>query len=155
MSLVLFILPQLVVKFIHKEPKFDSSIIYLIFAASLPLIWIFLPKEILGTRSVNFIQHAVGGGVAVGFVSIYFIHSFRHILDYLNKFPVQLIFVYALVSMFGVANEILEFTLDFFKIGIFSSDRYDTWFDMVANTMGAISIFLIYKIFIGFGRDKE
>lgn len=147
MSVFLFVVPQLVVKVLNKKPAIDRDIIYLVFAFCLPLIWIFLPKEILHTRGVNFVQHALGGGVAVGFVSIYLIQSLKENFPLLGKFPVQIIFVYALVCMFGVGNEILEFVLDLFDVGIFSADRYDTWFDLVANTSGAATIFILYKIF--------
>lgn len=147
MSLTLFVTPQLAVKYLTKDVKIDSNIIYLVFAFLLPLIWLFLPKEVLENRQVNFLQHAIGGGVAVGFVAIYFIRSLSSVQPLLKKFPFQILFVYALVSMMGVANEVLEFLLDLAKVGIFSSDRYDTWFDLVANTSGAFLVFLIYKIF--------
>lgn len=146
MSLCLFIVPQLVVKKITNQAKLDKNIVYLVFACLLPLFWMFLPRELLHTREINFLQHAVGGGVAVGFVAIYFLKTLRDHLPFLKNFFVQFVFVFALVSSMGVVNELLEFALDFFKIGIFSSDRYDTWFDIVANTSGAMLIFLLYKI---------
>lgn len=145
MSLILFVVPQVFVKFVIKETRFDSSIIYLVFAFILPLVWVFVPKEIIHLRNINFIQHAVGGGVAVSFISIYLIKNLKEKFPLLNNFLVQLILVYALVSMLGVANELLEFLLDYLKVGIFSADRYDTWFDLLANTIGAIGLFTIYS----------
>jgi hypothetical protein len=62
-----------------------------------------------------------------------------------GNFIFQAAFVYVCVSAFGVANELLEFLLDWFKIGIFSADRYDVWFDLTANTLGAFSVFLLHK----------
>ncbi len=155
MALAFFIVPQLVVRVFNNEPKIDSSIIYLIFAFCLPLIWIFLPRELLHTREINFLQHAVGGGVAAGFVSIYLIKSLKDKYPLLRKFPFQVTFLFAIVSMLGVTNELLEFLLDLFEIGIFSSDRYDTWFDLVANTSGAITIFLIYFGLIGWREERS
>ncbi len=155
MALAFFIVPQLVVRVFNNEPKIDSNIIYLIFAFCLPLIWMFLPKELLHTREVNFLQHAVGGGVAAGFVSIYLIKSLKHNYPLLRRFPFQIVFLFAIVSMLGVTNELLEFTLDFFNIGIFSSDRYDTWFDLVANTSGAFTIFLVYFGLIGWRTSEQ
>jgi hypothetical protein len=143
MSLVFFVVPQLAVKFVDKVSKIDSTIIYLVFAACLPLIWIFLPKEILHTREINFVQHAVGGGVAVAFVAFYLIQNLKSKFVILDNFLVQFLFLYALVSMLGVGNEMLEFTLDFLGVGIFSADRYDTWFDLFANTVGAVTVFLL------------
>lgn len=153
MALIFFIVPQLIVRFLNQEPKVDSNIIYLIFAACLPLIWIFLPRELASVRQVNFLQHMIGGGVAVAFVSIYFIKSLRENYPIFKNPIFQLFFVYALVSMLGVANEILEFMLDRLKVGIFSTDRYDTWFDLTANTVGAISLYFIY--FIGSNISKK
>lgn len=144
MSVIFFIVPQLIVRVLNKEPKVDTNLLYLIFAACLPLIWIFVPKSLAGVREINFIQHFVGGGVACGFVSIYFIKSLRQNYPLLKNFIFQIFFVYALVCMLGVANELLEFSLDVLKVGIFSSDRYDTWFDLTANTTGAILLYLIY-----------
>lgn len=146
MSTVFFIVPQLVVRFVNNVPKLDRTIIYLIFASILPLIWIFLPKEVLTMREVNFIQHAVGGGVAVGFVAIYFIKNFRERFSVFNNILFQLLFVYALVSMLGVGNELLEFLLDYLDIGIFSADRYDTWFDLLANSTGALGVFICWAL---------
>lgn len=146
MALILFIVPQLIVRFVEGQPKVDSSVLYLVFAFCLPLIWIFLPKEILEFRSVNFIQHAVGGGVAVGFVSIYFIKNFKEKYLFFNNFFGQLLFVFAVVSMLGVTNELLEFLLDYSGVGIFSADRYDTWYDLLANTSGALGVFLAWVI---------
>jgi hypothetical protein len=146
MALIFFIVPQLVVKVFKKEEKIDSSIIYLVFASILPLIWIFVPKEIWDMREINFLQHAIGGGVATGFVCIYLIKNLENHFPVLKKFPIQVLFVYGAVSILGVSNELLEFLLDTLKIGIFSSDRYDTWFDLLANTSGALCLFLLYKL---------
>lgn len=155
MSLTLFIIPQLVVRIVFKEPRINSTILYLVFAFCLPLLWIFLPRELLSLREVNFIQHAVGGGVAVGFVSIYFIQNFKERFSVFQYFPFQILFVYALVSMFGAANELLEFLLDWLKIGIFSSDRYDTWYDLLANTSGAFAIYLVMYVVHKFWGHKS
>lgn len=150
MSVTLFVVPQLVVRAFNREPNIDSNIIYLFFASILPLLWILVPKEIVAVREVNFIQHSVGGGVAVGFVCIYLIKSLKEKYPLLGRFPVQIILLYALVSSLGVANELLEFSLDILKVGVFSSDRYDTWYDLVANTCGAFVIFFLFLPIIYF-----
>jgi hypothetical protein len=147
-GLILFIVPQLVVKHIYKEPKIDLNIFFLVLAFALPIIWILLPfsREILNIRYVNFIQHALAGGVAVGFVGIYFINTLRPSFPVFRNFAFQFIFIYALICMFGVANELAEFSLDYLGIGIFSADSYDTWYDLIANTFGGFSLFFVYKI---------
>jgi hypothetical protein len=118
---------------------------FLIFLSlCLPLIWQFIPLHILRTREVNFAQHALGGGFAVALGCIYII------LYYFDKYTLfkntlfQALFIYFTVSAFGSLNEMLEFALDFLGVGIFSADRYDTWYDIVANTSGALAAFTIF-----------
>lgn len=149
MSATLFILPQLFIRFTLGYPVWDKRIRFLLYAAAIPFLWYLLvPKELNDIRYINFLQHAVGGGVAVGFVSLYFISVFRekfHSVIVWNSFFFQAVFVYMCVSAFGVANEILEFLLDFVGIGIFSADRYDVWFDLTANTIGSFTVFIVYS----------
>lgn len=155
-GLVLFVVPQLVVKHVYKEPKFNLNILFLVFAFALPVIWILLPfsRELSNIRYVNFIQHALAGGVAVGFVTIYFISTFKKDFPVFRNFAFQFIFLYALICMFGVANELAEFTLDYFGLGIFSADSYDTWYDLIANTFGGFSLFIVYKILVFLDSKK-
>jgi hypothetical protein len=146
MSLSLFVLPQLLVKFLKGEVKFGKNTRFLVYAGLLPSLWYLLvPQNLNDIREINFLQHAIGGGVSVGLVAIYLINEFKKEHPFFSYFLVQLFVVYFLVSGFGVANEVLEFLLDYIKIGIFSADRYDTWFDLIANTSGGLSVFLLYK----------
>lgn len=145
MSLTLFVIPQIVTKILKDKPSFDANVLYLLLAATLPLIWVFVPDEIIENRAVNFLQHSLGGGVAVGLVSVYFIKTLKEEFKMLNAFVVQVFVFYALVSMLGVANELLEFFLDYFNLGVFSADRYDTWYDLLANSLGAMFVFIMYK----------
>lgn len=145
MSLIIFITPQLLVSFLNKGPKVDKNIIYLFFAFIFSFIWLFLPREISHVREVNFLQHFVGGGLASGLVTIYLVRTLGGKYEVFKNFFFQFVFLYALVCSLSVANELLEFFLDYFKYGIFSSDRYDTWFDLFANTSGALLIFATYK----------
>ena len=74
MSATLFIVPQLVVRFVLGNPVWDKRVRFLFYAATLPIAWfLFVPKELNDIRQVNFLQHMIGGGVSVGFVSLYFI----------------------------------------------------------------------------------
>lgn len=153
MSLTLFILPQLLIKFIFKETVWDKRVRLLLYAAVLPMFWFLsIPQELQKIREMNFIQHALGG-VSVGLISLYFISIFSEKLGVagspmivFKKFWFQALFVFVCVSAFGVANELLEFLLDWAGIGIFSADRYDVWFDLTANTLGAFVVFLAYRL---------
>ena len=158
MSLTLFVLPQLIVRFTLGYPIWDKRVRFVFYAAVLPIAWyIFIPKELQDIRQVNFLQHAIGGGVAIGFISLYFISIFKEKIPLWQDsvkhsnpvflFILEAVFVYALVCIFGVANEMLEFLLDHLGIGIFSADRYDTWYDLLANTSGAAMVFIVYKLY--------
>ena len=81
---------------------------------------------------MNFVMHAVGGGVASSLM-------FQHVKRQLGwRFTAlqEFMFVFAFVSAFGVLNEIAEATLDFIGFGMFSLDRFDTWLDLIANSTG-------------------
>lgn len=147
MSLALFVVPQLLVRFLLGQPVWTKDIRYLVYGSAIPFLWYLLvPREMNDLREINFLQHMIGGGVAVGFISIYIINSLSLKFDFLQNFFFKIIFVYALVSSFGVANELLEFALDYTGVGIFSADRYDVWFDLTANTTGAFLVFFIHFI---------
>ena len=146
MGLALFSGPQIVLYTTNRKFVFDRTFVYLLLAFILPTLFMFLPESIAHLRYINFVQHSVGGGLAVGLVAIFLIENLKSNFKMMENFFVQLLFVYFLVCGLGVANEIFEFTLDLLKVGIFSADRYDTWYDLVANTTGALGIFVIYKL---------
>ncbi len=180
-GLILFILPQLIIFLVYKKyhPEESGNIkeknieiikyvilnkntLLLLLAFCLPIIWNFFPIETLKLRWVNFFQHAIGGGVAVGLSAVYIMNHLRNIRDLNPNFNIfkstlfQFIFIYIIVSAFGCANEILEFTLDALRVGTFSADRYDTWYDIVANTTGGIFVFILYRIYyLGFNIFKS
>jgi hypothetical protein len=99
------------------------------------------------SQKMNFVMHAVGGGVACALM-------FQHIKAQMKwKFTrfQELMFLLAFVSVFGVINELAEFSLDTLGFGRFSIDRIDTWLDLLANSSGA----LIGHLFIlGFYKPK-
>jgi hypothetical protein len=154
MGLFLAVWPVWVVKSVHnyfgiqktwKELVISRWSIFLLIALFLPMIWQFVPHALKDLRWVNFIQHGVGGGVAVALGCLYMIENFKDKLDFFNNRIFQMIFIFACVSSLGVLNEILEFTFDALRIGIYSNDRYDTWFDLVANSIGALLTFAFYQ----------
>jgi len=98
-------------------------------------------KNIFGLSFANFGLH-FGGGMACGLIFEYFLQVFDKLQVKLN-FLTQLILLYFLVSGLGVGSELLEFLLDLVGNLPFSTDRFDTWFDLTANTIGAISIWLV------------
>lgn len=156
MGIVLAALPILIVKSIYKYFGINvnwksliasKSSIFLLIALLLPMFWQFIPHDFKELRWVNFLQHGVGGGVAVALGCLYMIGHFKDKLEFFNSRIFQMVFIFMCVSSLGVLNEILEFTFDALRIGIYSNDRYDTWFDLVANSTGALATFIIYQFF--------
>jgi hypothetical protein len=88
----------------------------------------------LNTGYSNFLLHFFGGGVVSVLWWRYFNTHFLLARTWLQDF----MYVWALVCMMGVANELFEFFLDSTLGYQFSFDRYDTWWDLVANSLGAI-----------------
>jgi hypothetical protein len=164
MGVTLFIIPIFVVflvKFFYLKKEQNNldlfletiktpKIILLLISFLLPIFWLTIPLTLLKLRFINFLQHSIGGGVAVTFSIIFVIESLKKDFKILNNFFIQFLIIFFVVSGFGVLNEILEFILDFLKIGIFSADRYDTWYDLLANTFGGIFAFIFYRFYILF-----
>ena len=108
MGLILFLGPQIVLYTTNKKVIFDRTFVYLLLAFILPASFMFLPDSIAHLRYINFIQHSVGGGLAVGLVSIFLIENLKSEFGILENFLAQMLFVYFLVCGLGVANEIFE-----------------------------------------------
>lgn len=52
--------------------------------------------------------------------------------------------LFALVCTLGVANELFEWLL--FESGHMPNGITDTTYDLVANTLGAVTVFLVYTV---------
>lgn len=126
------------------------------FASLLPVVYtvlseiyvrVFSYPELKSEVLLNFLQHSIGGGVAVGLISFYLYQNFKSQLPWLRDWRIKLVFLLGIVSIFGVANEIIELTLDLMNFSQYSRDRFDTWIDLVANTTGALLAFYIAQVF--------
>lgn len=96
---------------------------------------------------LNFLQHSIGGGVAVGLISFYLYQNFKAQIPWIKDWRIKLFFLIGIVSIFGVANEIIELALDLMNFSEYSRDRFDTWIDLVANTTGALLAFYLAQVF--------
>ena len=67
--------------------------------------------------------------------------NFKFQLPWLKDWRIKLIFLVGIISIFGVANEVVELILDLLNFSQYSRDRFDTWIDLVANTSGALVSF--------------
>lgn len=97
----------------------------------------------VGTRNesmtANFFQHAVGGGFVTGLLTLSVLHSFKLRLSKLETVTI----IIASVSVFGIANELLEFFLQSTTSLRFANDAADTWRDLTANMSGAMLASLV------------
>lgn len=99
----------------------------------------FIPDIGISSETTTFQQHFVGGGIYSALLYIYF----KHIFGLNRKGLTDIACLFAWVSSFGVASELLEFTLT--KLGLAHIPTGDTDWDLLANTAGA---FLCYTAYI-------
>jgi hypothetical protein len=91
------------------------------------------------SQTDTFTMHATGGAVAT---ILFFYAAAVYRLKFANVW-IALAAVYFFVSGLGVLNEILEFLLDTF---VYEISNYDTWWDLVANTIGGIVAFMVFRL---------
>jgi hypothetical protein len=96
-----------------------------------------LPEPHITSESITLAQHFVGGGFISALYFVYFISRLSVKLPFWG----YLLLLYPFVSMMGVTNELLEFTAT--KLGIYALDGSDTWWDLLANTLGAYVLLLL------------
>ena len=99
----------------------------------------------------NFVQHTIGGGMAVGIGFFYLKQQFKTTYNW----RIELILLFGLVSALGCINELAEFAADNLGFGIFSFDRQDTWRDIAANSLGAVLAYVLIKVCYGFLFKKK
>ncbi len=88
----------------------------------------------------NRFLHVFGGGV-MGILLCYLAVRDNRIKVNYWQF---VIFSFLVVLSLGVANEILEFILQFTVYFTFSANSYDTWWDLSSNVAGALLALLIF-----------
>jgi hypothetical protein len=116
----------------HRAPVWLSSLAAVIFFISF-----YLPDVHISPETSTFQQHLVGGGMYCAVLYAYI----KKLLGWRFYWPIDFIILLAWVSAFGVANELLEFSL--VKSHIMTIDISDTSWDLLANTIGA---FLSYGV---------
>lgn len=101
----------------------------------------FLPSPLIDGRNTAFMTHLIGGGVYCGLLWLY---TKRH-LHWKASWLLELITLFAFVSAFGVANELFELFIVHFKF-VTSLNLTDTSWDLLANTLGALLFWVVYKV---------
>lgn len=145
-----FVLAYLFTTFFPKDtthlprPPFFSLMI--IIFTSIIAFWIsfIIPDPALGNRFL----HAIGGGF-MGFLTCFLV--VRDKAYTITQFQF-LVFSFLLVTALGVANEILEYVLQIFFGFISNKSLYDTWLDLISNTIG---ILVAATCFVPFVNKKS
>lgn len=141
--LLLTVLPSMVKQY-KGEPKQYMPWLYV--ACVLYAISWWLPSPYIEGRDTSFMTHLIGGGVFTGLVWYYIKQSLKwHAAWYIEAFS-----LFALVSAFGVANELLEIVLYLF--GRMPHGISDTSWDLLANTLGAL---LFYGMYVALFRKQK
>lgn len=99
----------------------------------------FVPSPLIDGEDTQFMTHFLGGGIFTGFVWLYI----RRELKWKQSVVLELLSLYALVSMLGVTNELFELLIT--QIGLVRLTPCDTWWDLFANTAGALTFWLLYR----------
>lgn len=113
----------------------------LLIAGALFFIAWYLPSPLIRGMNTHFTTHFVGGGLFTGFLWLYiknFARQRRHLLY-------DLTMLYFLVNALGAANELFEFGA--VEAGLSDLDPRDTWWDLLANNLGAFLFWIGYETY--------
>lgn len=99
----------------------------------------YVPSPLIQGQSTQFTTHFVGGGLFTGCVWLYLKKQAGRKLSV----GMELCSLYALVSALGVANELFEWLA--VQAKLIRLDPSDTWWDLLANTLGALAFWIIYR----------
>ena len=119
----------------------QASKLLLIAAGILFFISWYLPSPEIQGQQTAATTHFVGGGVFTGLVWIYI----KHRLHWKAHWLLELVSLLALVSLLGVMNELFE--LFIVQIGLAGLHLTDTSWDLLMNTLGALLVWLLYRIY--------
>lgn len=90
--------------------------------------------------NTQFTTHIVGGGVFSGLLWLYA----KKQLHWTLSWPIEFLSVFATVSTLGVINELFEFVT--VELHLTRLNGTDTWWDLLANTLGALAFWMTYRI---------
>lgn len=132
--------PVLVYLVVPKLLKADRAWRWLLLAACFIMFisW-FLPSPLVCGQETQFTTHFVGGGIFTGLLWLYI----KLVKKWNERWWVEAASLFALVSALGVFNELFEVGLHIFG---HMQNISDTSWDLVANTLGAMTFFVVYKL---------
>lgn len=134
-ALILTLVPRGVTHFGGESKRYMP---WLYVACVLYMVSWWLPSPLIEGRDTSFITHFIGGGIFTGMVWYYLKQSLKWKAHWL----LEVFSLFALVSTFGVANELLEIVLYLF--GRMPHGISDTSWDLLANTLGTLLFYVLY-----------
>ncbi len=100
----------------------------------------YLPSPLIEGKDTSFTTHLVGGGVFSGLLWLYL----KKYFNWRAGHWLELGSLYAFVCTLGVTNELFELVI--FQLGLQRHiNGADTWWDLVANTLGMLLFWLFYR----------
>jgi hypothetical protein len=134
----IFILPSVLKKY-GKNEKYYRPLLYV--ACLLFFVSWYLPSPLIDGQDTSFVTHFVGGGMFTGFLWLYI----RYSLQLKLRWFMDAAILFALVSALGSINELFElFMVQTHLARILITD---TSWDILANTLGALLVFILHSIF--------
>lgn len=123
----------------QKHPRIFSVCLVGITSLSFASLSVLFPESALGNR----IQHAVGGGALVVLIVLLVVSESGWRLTRLQFFILAVLSA----STLGVAYELLEFLGEIVTPIVFQTAQYDTWLDLLSNSVGAVGAALVVSLF--------
>lgn len=134
---ILFIaLPRFFRHYSHEK----QARLWLYAAGALFCIAYYLPSPIIDGMDTHFLTHFIGGGIFCSVLLVYVMKATGARYSAI-QYGIRL---FVLVSTLGVMNELAEFLL--VKTNIADITLADTSWDLVTNTLGALTGWLGYSI---------
>jgi hypothetical protein len=140
------LLPHIIGRVIQRPAQHNYA---LATACVLFFISWYLPSPLIEGKNTAFSTHFVGGGLFSGFLWLYLVKN----LQWRPMLAVELGSLFAFTCTLGVMNELFEFAL--VQAGLTRLTLADTSWDLVANSLGMISFYLIFIGFRFIGKDSR
>lgn len=137
--ILVYIFVPMALSFITSK-KIKRDALLLIACLVYGISW-YLPSPLIHGQNTAFITHFVGGGVFSGLLWLYIKKQSGWKLSALE----EVIYLYAFVSALGVANELFELAIVELHL-VRNLNGNDTWWDLLANTLGACCCWAICKV---------
>ena len=142
--LLVFISAPWIVRYFKGNPAGYEWLLFL--ACSFFFVSWYLPSPLIDGNDTSFTTHFVGGGLFTGLLWLYFKYSLR----LRGPWWIEGFTLFALVSALGCVNELFE--LSIVQTGIHHMTLDDTSWDILANSLGALTIYIGYLLYDSWHR---